>query len=192
MIYRKFEDERSGNTYYVPVDQVNANDDVLCDIHDPNSRGYGGSTFNLETTDETIDDVKGPWHTSVPYDVCKATDLKFTKVTIIEDPKSIPYTEWNTIEEKYGKNSVEYFLRVTGTLLYRETEWVLGPFMRGARIAQQLADLRNKDIFFHQESQGGAYSTVAKPGGKLHPMAERAEIKRERHLSAEQQTVVES
>lgn len=170
--FRKFVEKKA--TYYLPVTEfVNAADNVLVDVRDPTSRGFGGSVFEIKTVD-SVDEVKGPWHGTCPFEVCNVTELHLTKVIILANAEHIPYVDWPGIVEKYGKDGVEFSLRMTGDVLYEEKEPVLGTFYRGDRIAQQLADLRQEVIYAHIETDGGSHGHECKPGDKLHPRAHRS------------------
>lgn len=173
MKYRKFQrDNVSAHTYYVPVDYdtPNAADEVLIDTHEPNSRGFGGRTFTLETTEDTIDSVQGPWHGMCPYEVAPITELHRTKVTILRHATNIPYSEWEDISED---DSLGIRFRMRGEIVYDEQEWVLGHFSRGDRIAQQLSNLWQEELWLHVETDGGSHSYTVKPGAMMHPMSTR-------------------
>jgi hypothetical protein len=168
--FRKIESLDGTRTYYLPIEGVNAADHfryvVNCadgvHVTDPNPsgpfRGYGGSTLEFPLDDGTIDKVKGPWHTNseafFKETGINISDLHLTQVTI-------------------GTESGKGFMEVGGDVLYRENEPVLGPFMRGERIAQQLADVLDISVYCVRESAGGGSAGWHKPGQKLHPMAER-------------------
>lgn len=190
LIHRKFEAD-NGHTYLIPVNIVNAADEVHVNTHDPNSRGYGGSVFHFETTEGT-ETVKGPWHGSSPYRVCNVTELHYTKVTLVARAEYVDYNDWVDHVREHGgdKDCVVCRFRMIGEILYDEKEWVLGTFYRGDRIAQQLADLRKEPIFVNVESMGGGHSHEAKPGGELHPLAHRSGRNRHNDISAEQGGIV--
>jgi hypothetical protein len=168
--YRKFTAD-NGRIYYVPV-SVNAGDfgatevynnpgdGVHVDTLDPKSQGYGGSKLTFKLTDGTVEVVKGPWHTHssslLKETGLKITDLHYTYVIIAKDS---------------GKG----FMKPGHDIVYADPEWVLGPFMRGERLAQQLADLHDIPLFRVTESMGGASSKWHNPGDKVHPMARRVE-----------------
>lgn len=182
--FRKFVGEKK--IYYVPTETVNAADNVQVDTHNPDSRGYGGTTFEIKTT-EGVDHVKGPWHGTVPYEVCDVTELHFTQVTLIANAKSISWDE----RAKCDRDSTEFKFLVSGDVLYDEKEKVLGTFYRGDRIAQQLADLRQEAIFVHVETNGGSHSHTCNPGDTLHPNARRTNRNPNYDLSTEQGMIVD-
>lgn len=151
MCHRKIEAiNDSGRTYYLPTKILNIADEVHCDTHDPNSRGYGGSTFQFKLEDGTTDTVKGPWHCSATIEEIglNLSELHKTRVLLL-DPTN------------------------DDAVLYEEKEFVLGAFYRGDRIAQQLSDATNKSIYIKVESAGGSHSHTCNPGDNLHPLAER-------------------
>ena len=188
-VYRKFTVTRfdQEQDYYVPVGLLNPADEVLCDTHNPNSNGFGGRVFQLETIDGEVHEVKGPWHTSAPYDAVNITELHLTKVTIIAHSRHIQYKDW----DKYPDPATpEFQYKVTGEVLYHEKEWVLGSYNRGDRIAYQLANLQNRELFLGVQSQGGGHSMVISPDDKPHYGVERQENKVETNLSPAQDRAV--
>lgn len=174
--WRKYETTRKGEpvTYLVPISGemnigdlvkevpiVNPADKIHVDTHDPKSDGYGGSTMAFTLEDGSEYKVKGPWHGgSFSFDIFRITDLHYTFVTIgTEHP---PGNEWfMSIPEEY--------------VIYQDPGWVLGPFMRGERLARQLADVLNQPLYLISESYGGASAHWVKPGQKMHVMAKRGQ-----------------
>ena len=162
MIHRRIISTRRNVEYYVPVDHVNVGDHLH--VTDPSPglmKGYGGHPFKFDMNDGTNEVVIGPWHTN-SLGLLKDTDLQvgelhFTQVTLKENDHE-------------------------GALIYDEKEMVLGSFHRGQRIAQQLADIRDKPIYVHVETNEGSHSHTAFPKGHehynekyngLHPIAQR-------------------
>jgi hypothetical protein len=145
-IHRKIEGKKG--TWLVPVNIINPADWVHVDTHDPKSRGYGGGMLEFELEDGTTYAVKGPWHSSGVFDDTGVliADLHLTRLTIRENDKD-------------------------GKILYEEKEPVLGPFMRGERIGQQLANIMNKELYIIRESEGGGSMHTAYPGKMPHVMA---------------------
>lgn len=165
----KKKEAKDGRTFYYPVSAVNVADTVrapMCnpadeihvDHHDPQSRGYGGSVLKFELEDGTIDEVKGPWHggyNSEEVTGVRVSDLHYSHVTI-------------------GFKAGEGFMEVEpSSIVYQDPGWVLGPYMRGARIAQQLADLWDTTLYCVSHSYGGASAGYHNPGDKQHIMARR-------------------
>lgn len=187
--FRKFVGGKS--TYYIPVDILNAADNVLVDTRDPHSAGFGGSTFDIKTCDGDIDVVKGPWHGSAKPEH-NVGELHFTQVILIANAEHIPYDTWSEVLPQYAKDSVEWITRMRGDVLYYEKEPVLGTFYRGDRIAQQLADLRQEEIYVYVHTAGGSHARTCKPGDKLHPRATRSTKPRNNaDLSSEQSMIVD-
>lgn len=121
-------------------------------------RGYGGSTLEFPLEDGTVDEVKGPWHTNseafFSATGLNISDLHYTCVTI-------------------GTERGEGLMEVGGEIIYQDPGWVLGPFMRGERIAHQLADVHNRRLYVVRESQVGGSAGFVEPNTTPHPMARR-------------------
>jgi hypothetical protein len=113
-------------------------------------RGYGGSILQFEMEDGSIYEIKGPWHTNADAlfkdTGLLITDLHMTRVVI---------------RDGYPDSKV----------IYEEEKPVLGPFMRGERIAHQLADLMERRLFVSSYSEGGSSSHTVHPHTEPHVMA---------------------
>lgn len=150
--YRKYERE-DGNTVYVRLNKADAGNFVFVDHHNPYSQGYGGSIFQFELEDGTVDEVKGPWHSS---------------------PEVLP--EPHRVSELYLTKIVLRWHSKDGVLIYDEGQWVLGHFYRGYRAALQLAKLNNVPVYFYSESKGGSMAGVIDPDKETqHPRSQRKE-----------------
>lgn len=147
-------DGPGGRTYYYPVDVPNPGDHVHVDTKDPESRGYGGRTLEFKLEDGEVRSVKGPWHGGLQelYEQTgiRLADLHYTKVTV----------------EAQGPNG-------SPEVVYKEDDFVLGQFMRGARIAYQLADALGRPVELHVNSAGGGMAGMIHPGERQHSMATR-------------------
>lgn len=165
--YRKVVDD-NGTVWLIPISGdiawgVKGFPNVADGIHtdypdDKRSLGYGGSTVEFMLVDGTTYTAKGPWHSNsmglYERTGVNVSDLHLTQVTISLD-------------------AGEAFMQPGNDVVYAESEPVLGPFMRGERIAQQLADVLDKPLYCVSKSTGGGSARWHKPGDVLHPMARR-------------------
>lgn len=155
----------NGNTWIVRTDTVDAAAHLHVDKHEDFSgdrpfgarmRGYGGSVLEFELEDGGIYSAKGPWHSNSGAFYSDTgvliTDLTLTRLVL----------KLNDSE---------------GEVIYEEEKPVLGPFMRGERIAHQLANLWEKAIYVESHSNGGSSAHTAQPDTMPHPMAVRSGTK---------------
>lgn len=147
---------RGGEDYIVKTTVINPAGHIHVTDKNPSGpqafRGYGGSMLRFELEDGTVREVKGPWHTNSAAFLAETgiliTDLHLTRLTIRDNDHN-------------------------GKILYEEKEPVLGPFMRGERIVQQLANLLERPLYCERESEGGSSKHTCFPDKKPHTMAMR-------------------
>lgn len=168
--WKKYDTERC--VYYIPIEGelnigdraiaipiVNPADETHVDSRNPNSEGYGGSRLKFPLGNGEVDEVKGPWHGG-SYNFEKDTGIRIT---------DLHYT-FVTIATRDMPGFMNYD---PDSIVYQDPGWVLGPFMRGERLARQLADIMEIPLYKVSESAGGASAHWVDPGQKMHPMAKR-------------------
>jgi hypothetical protein len=139
----------SGHTWYCPTNIPNKASQLHVDTHDPNSRGYGGSTLEFRLDDGTVAEVKGPWHSNSGYFLDDTgVDITATHLTRVICGGSFS-EKWSHTEE--GLNDI----------FYNEVEPVLGTFHRYEAVCDALLRDRGGVKFaFIMISEGGSSAGI--------------------------------
>jgi hypothetical protein len=139
-IFRKYEG-KSGNTWYIPINQENVGDNVYVDTHDPKSDGFGGATLPFHLEDGTVDRVKGAWHSN---------SKAFTKDVGIDITK----THLTFVVISRGRDQDGHWNTVMTDVLYKDDAPTIGDFDRWKEIAKQFKD--EPELFYYSASSGGS------------------------------------
>lgn len=178
-VYRPIE-ALNGRTYYVRLDVLNMADYIYVDTKNPESDGFGGAYIPFMLEDGTMmEPVKGPWHTNCGA-LLKETgldlrELHLTRITLWS-VKTETHDRFQSYREdpETGKLEWGYWMKdylVEDEVIYEELQPVLGIFMRGDRIAHQIADTLGKPIKLRSQSEGGSSIHIIQPHSEMHPMA---------------------
>ena len=155
--YKKIVTEK--RTWYVAI-QENEGDNVYVCYTDPklneDSEGFAGRYIHFPLEDGTVDEVKGPWHSNVVSlfaDTCyDARDKHYTKGIVAEDFENIG--TWPNHQYKFFN------------VYHLDEDYTLGSYNRIKRIAQKIANEKNRRIVYKMESMGGGVRSWCDPENK--------------------------
>jgi len=115
------------------------------------SDGFAGATLSFELEDGTIDKVQGPWHSN------SASLFNDTGYDIINK-----HLTFGVIAKNFKRDKDNPYGIITD-IIYKDDDWVVGPFNRIKQKAQEIANELGERVIYYQKSQGGSIRSWCDP-----------------------------
>jgi hypothetical protein len=145
---------KSGKIWLI-ADQPNSADHIYVE-GGPNSDGFGGRELTFPLVDGTEIKLRGPWHSNGQafVDDTGLSEILDKYYTIVIIGKEV----------KYGK----HYETIVKDVLYKNTNWVLGPFHRGDILGREYAQMLGHKVFVVDITQGGGSHRYVEPDTKFY------------------------
>lgn len=137
--YQKVKGKRF--TWYIPI-QDNPADNIYIITSD--QEGFGGAEMKFPFPDGSYDLVKGPWHSN------SAALLSDTGIDLSD--KCLTF---GVLSKGVGRASNSYDGVMTD-VVYKDEDWVIGPFDRITKMAKEFANRMGIRIYYYSQSSGGS------------------------------------
>jgi len=138
---RRYRRVDNGKTIYLIADQPNAADNIYKSSPGP-SEGFGGRTLSFPLVDGTVIEVQGPWHIGADAFLLN----RFPELAVQHYTFGVIGLER---ESTWPKTIIR-------KVIYKDDDWVLGPFQRVQSIAQEKANELGCTVYCYSQSQGGS------------------------------------